>query len=294
MASLFSPLISRLWVRFKVRAVWSREIVQYTFPNLARPSVPLSEEARGWLAAFRRDGILKVEEDRFREIAEYLDQAYFKPLEEGREASAVQMPSQGLFILDNNLPKYREGGTEINANISFKDPRLAPIFFHPDLNGVLYNYYRRQPFYRNQPLLQKIVYDGKVPPLSNSSWHVDYVHQVSVMFLVSDVTERDTHMQYALGSHRKLRLVANYPEEIVEREGYPVLDAVGGKGTLFMFDAGGLHRACYRPNTSRKILHLNMTSGHHITPRRYDRLGSWGELAGCPPHSRRMMEKIGC
>lgn len=243
---------------------------------------------------FRRNGILRVEEPVFQEAVEYLDRVYFKPLEEGRGVAGIALADQALFAEENNPLHYKEGGTEINVNISFKDPHLAPLLFHPDLNGVLYNYYRRQPYYRNQPLLQKISYSGKLPPLSNSNWHVDYTHQVSIMLLVSDVTQEDTHMQYAIGSHKKIRRVGNFSADVLEKEGgYPVLDVVGRKGTLFMFDAGGLHRACYKAATHRKILHLNMTTGHHITDQRFDRLENWPALATYPSYSRRMMDRVG-
>ena len=220
-------MLKSVWRNFKIRTVWALEAIRYTFPDLRRPYVPLSAQGRKWLESFQRDGILRAETPEFRQACDYLDEIYFRPLEEGKGAAGIRLARPDLFAKENNPDRYREGGTEINVNISFKDPKLAAVFFHPDLNGILYNYYRRQPYYRNQPLLQKISYDGRVPPLSNSNWHVDYVHQVSIMLLVSDVTERDTHMQYALGSHRQTRLVGIYPEEAVAQRGYRIFDVVG-------------------------------------------------------------------
>ena len=268
--------------------------MRYTFPNLFRSQVPASPKARGWLSTLRRDGIIRIEEETFREIADYVDEIYFAQMDRPDGASEIRLPHPDLFVKDINPSKYREYGTEVGCSISFKDPRLAPLFFDPDLTGLLYNYYRRQPYYRNQPFLQKISYDGKTPPNTNFNWHVDYVHQMSFMLLVSNVTLRDTHMRYALGSHRRIRPVRNYPEGIVERHGFKVFDAIGPKGTLFVFDAGGIHRACYLGGTTRKILHLNITTGHHTAAERYDRLEPWAGLTAYPPHGRRMMEKIGC
>lgn len=284
--------LSKQWLNFKIRAAWSLEVLRTTFPNLISPSVPLSARGKERLAALRRDGILRIQEPQFEEAARYVDTAYFAPLERPDGLSSIRLPHPDLFVTDANKSEYRAYGTEIGANISFKDPHLAGLFFDPELTGVVYNYYRRQPYYRNQPFLQKISYDGKTIPNTNANWHVDYIHQLSVMLLVSDVTTKDTHMEYALGSNWKIWNVGNYPEEIVDRHGYKVFDAVGPQGTLFLFDAGGIHRARYVGGSSRKILHLNITTGHHIAGGR-DGLRSWPDLSGRPSYSRRMMDRVG-
>ncbi len=284
---------SKQWLNLKIRVAWSVEVLRYTFPNLLRPAVPLSEKGRQWLAVLRRDGIVRVEEKAFQEVAEYLDQAYFAPLERPDGFSKVKLLHPDLFVLDANKQDYRRYGTEIGAKISFKDPTLTPLFFDPYLTGVIYNYYRRQPYYRNQPFLQKISYDGKATPNTNSNWHTDYLHQLSVMLLVSDVTKQDTHMEYASGSHRRIWPVGNRPEGIVAEHRWPLFDAVGPKGTLFLFDAGGIHRAKYIGGSSRKILHLNITTGHHIIGERLDRMDTWKALDSYPVYARQMMERIG-
>ncbi len=266
-------------------------VLRYTFPNLLQPRIGLSDTGSRWLETLRRDGIVRIEEERFRRLADYVEETYFAQLQQGSPLS--DGTGRPLFVKDINKAAYKDGGTEISSIISFKDPVLATLFFDSDLHVVLYNYYHRQPYFRNQPVLQKIHYDGQRPHLSNGNWHVDNLHQVSIMFLISDVTERDTHMQYAIGSHTRVWPVGTYPESLVAQRGWSVFEATGLKGTFFLFDAGGIHRANYVGGTTRKILHLNFTTGHNISADRHDHLDAWPELSTYPKYSRRMMEKVG-
>src|SRR5438477_2417244 len=124
---------------------WSAR--KYYGPNWAMPDVELSPGASTLLEEFRRNGIIRIE-NRFADIAEYLDNAYFHELEND---------GSNPFVIESTVARYTKTlWHEINARISFKDSRLAPLFFDRELNGVLRNYYGRQPYFRNQPLLQRI------------------------------------------------------------------------------------------------------------------------------------------
>lgn len=221
----------------------------------AEADVPLSPVGQSLLEEFRRNGIIRVDE-KFEAIADYLRREYFEVLETG---------GSNPFVVTQNTNKSEKAQwNALNANISFRDPQLAPLFFDPDLNGVLRNYYGRQPYFRNQPLLQRIdTTDATERTLTNGLYHVDHLHQVSIMFLVSRVTEDGLHMRYAAGSNRRLRLEGYYDEREVEAR-YPIVKVTGEPGTLFMFDTAGIHRAKYIPWTSRRILHLNFTPGHDL------------------------------
>ncbi len=278
-------------LRAKRRVQEYAYVIRYTFPNLLRPQVPLSPRGKEWLATMQRDGILRAEDEAFREAVDHLERSYFARLENGRTTPRIDL-GKDMFILDIGSDRLRKTGTSVHASISFTDPQLASVFFHADLNAVLYNYYRRQPFFRNQPLVQTDAYDGRVPAGSNGQFHVDYLHQVSLMLLVTDVTTADTHMQYALGSHKRIWPVGISPEGTVERFGYRVADVIGSKGTLYLFDAGGIHRANYVAGTRRKILHMNFTTGHHISGGRYDRLEACPGASSFPAYSRRLMDRV--
>jgi hypothetical protein len=249
----------------------------------ASPDVDLSPHAAIWLHELRRKGIIRIE-NKFATIAEYLETAYFHELENRRS---------NPFVIEASGAKYTKTlWTEINARISFKDPKLTPLFFDRDLNGVLRNYYGRQPYFRNQPLLQRIdATDQTAATMTNGQYHVDHLHQVSIMFLVSRVTDDSLHMRYAMGSNQKLRLEGYYDEHDVEQR-YPIMKLTGAPGTLYMFDTAGVHRAMYIPGTSRKILHLNFTTGHDLDNRKHDSIKDWPELTSLPEYSRRLLDKI--
>jgi hypothetical protein len=295
MATAYDRSNGTAWplVAAKRRLVRLWQYARYGSPNLAMPRVALSPRAESWLESLRREGIVRIEDEAFRAAADYIEDAYFAPLERSGSASSVRFNNPDLFLLDGNQPKYIAGGIEISVYVSFKDPALSALFFHPELNALLYNYYGRQPYYRNLPMLQKVSYETTQAPFSNGQFHVDHPGQVSLMLLVSTVTERDTHMEYAAGSHRHYRLEGPHPDAVA-RCGYRLVPLTGEKGTLFVFDASGVHRACYLPGVSRKILHLNVTTGHHIqTAHRRDDLDRWPALEQLPAHSRRMMAKVG-
>jgi len=283
----YSPLLQPVALA-KAYAHLFLRLSRHYIPNLMAPTVPMSANAGRLLATLKSDGIIRID-NKFAELAGHIDDCYFARLE-GR------IPNDGfdnreLFLIDSNVPKYREGGTEIRANISFKDPKLAPLFFDSDLTAVLYNFYRRQPFLRNYPVLQKIAYKGDKASLENGRFHVDHLHQVTIMFLICDLTERDTHMQYAIASHKKLRIPGSYGTEDVEAN-FRIYDLIGKKGTVFMFDAGGIHRAKYMQGTVRKMMTINFTTGHDIVDMRYDKLENWPHFNEFPTHIQRLLEKV--
>jgi hypothetical protein len=286
----------RVLARGRRLAAYSMSYAWFYAPSVIAPRVALTAQGEAYLAQLRDRGILTVHASRFCDIAAYIDATYFAAVEGGaheRGGPHVPLNQDGtLFVRDVNKPVYRASGTEISSSISFRDPRLAPLFFDPDLMGALYNYYRRQPYFRNQPLVQKISYDGRADANTNGRWHIDSYRQVSIMLLVSDVALDDTHMQYALGSHRRLKLDPFYTDDALRAAGYPIYDLVGKSGTLFMFDTQGIHRAKYVPNTTRKILHMNFTPGHNMAADRLDRVDDWPALAGYPRHLRRLIGRL--
>ena len=159
----------------------------------------------------------------------------------------------------------------------------------------MYKYYGRQPYYRNSPLIYKIQWDGKSELLYSGNFHVDRLHQLSIMLLLNDLTERDTHMEYALRSHKKrLRLDHFSDDEKSVQSKYEVAHLTGPKGTLYLFDSGGIHRAHVIPNSARVVLHLNVNPGHHIEPQRYDMNSNWPLYESLPLLRRRLLDRVIC
>lgn len=278
------------------------QMAVYATPSATNTSVQLSPAARSWLATLRRDGIVKIEGNPdFERVASYVEETYFKQIESnptqflGASGPSYPFRDRERFIWDTNRERDMKAGTDVCCSISFLDRDCAPLFLNDDLSCVLLKYYARQPYYRNQPVIQKVALKSGQAPLANGLFHVDHLRQISVMLLVSDVTESDTHMEFCEGSHKRNLLregIELTREECKSKfSPYPVFKCIGRKGTLFVFDTSGFHRANYIANSTRKILHLNVNTGHHLEPF-IDRKSSFTTLSRAPIYVRRMFEHL--
>jgi len=262
----------------------------YYTPNPIRPSVPISTTAEKNLRELRERGVTIM--PGFEAVADHIQKVYFDPLERrGRN---------DVDFIDTGAREDISGTTNIRA--SYKDPGLAPMLFNPDVCGVLYNYYKRQPYYREQPWA---VYNGRKDdmPLEEfyktevaAKYHTDFYRQITMMLIVNDLTIKDTHLQFAVGSHRGERHPWNrfaYKEEDVEKR-YKIFDCVGPKGSLIIMDAGaGLHRGFHVKGTVRKTLQAVVTTGHYFTERegKMD-VSDWPERHAFKDFARKMTDPI--
>ena len=288
----------------KIVPVRARQLIKdvnqmavFGLPNPLMSSVQLTPRATQWYESLRDTGIVKIEDDTFRDIAAYLEREYFQPIEAdsssflGRAEPVYGFGDKTRYVADTNQARFVAGGTEISASISFADPQLKPLFAHDELARVLRKYYGRQPYHRNQPLLQKISLRPGQVALGNGNFHVDHLYQISFMLLVSDVGESSTHMEYCIGSNRRqmIREGIEIPRDACEEKAldYPLFSCTGKKGTLFVFDTSGFHRAKYMSSSTRKMLHLNITTGHNLGGF-IDRRSSIAWLPGQPDYIQRM------
>ena len=282
--------------RFRQFIKDAKQLAIFATPRAILPAeARLNARSTEWLKQLKDSGIVKIEIDEFSKVAGYLERKYFELIE--NQASVLKSKTAVYpwgenegFVLDENKDTYKSGGTDIRCSISLADAGCRDLFLSRDLATTLYHYYGRQPYFRNQPLIQKIALrEGDA--ISNGQFHVDHLRQVSVMLLVNDITENDTHMEYCVGSNQRNLLM-----EGIEMDGercktlypkYPVFKCTGKKGTAFLFDTSGIHRANYQRNSTRKILHLNFTTGHNIFPF-VDRKNQIAGLDGQPPFIRNM------
>jgi len=276
--------------------------VWYKTPSPFFRPVDLDEEGRQLLASLRERGVAVVP-DRFTELAHYVRKAYLAPLDEIHKAypapavSGDQVPHVHQIFLNPTRPTWVE--RPYVAQLSFLDPELRRLFFDPLLTGVMTNYFRRQVYHRNYPLIVKTEHTGTAPANPQGKFHVDGgLGQISTMFLLNDLTEEQTHMQYAVGSHKQhvpYRHIYNrwaYPDDAIA-ENHELFPLIGPAGTLFLFDAAhGFHRAVYRKDTVRNILHMNFSTGAFVPPERFDPLEAFAFLRDRPRHMRRMMDRI--
>jgi hypothetical protein len=171
----------------------------------------------------------------------------------------------------------------INKLISFSDPRLGQLLLNEDLHKLLSSYYGRQHYIRNHPVIMKTDWRQGQPINYNGNYHVDHLHQLSLMLAVSDIHPEDTHTEYAMGSHKYVRTSIGPNGNCYSRkyvyDHYKIAHACGPKGTLFIFDTCGLHAGKYQESKNpRKMLHMNVTNGHDMESAKFTKRIEWPEL----------------
>ena len=268
--------------------VWRK----YYTPDARTPRVAISKQAERHLEELREEGVTIV--PGFESVADHIEQTYFSMIE-GRSETSDQ-------LMVNDSHGERDGVTNSqHYRISFKDPGIAPLLFDPDVCGILYNYYQRQPYYRGQPRVIKnamakdITFEQFSKLEVSAKFHTDFYRQIAMMFLVKDVAETETHLEFAIGSHKDRHSWKRYSYDdgdVAKR--YPIKHGVGPKGSLILMDAGsGLHRGAYKKGTVRKTLHCLVTTGHYF-PEDTEKMtvAGWSALSDYPKHVKHMVDDL--
>lgn len=248
------------------RAIWSH----YLTPRSGYRPIALAPDAERALDALTRDGIVTLERN-FSALADDIRTRYMD------DALSPDSP-------------LRRHGLDVSRSVSFSDERLHEVLFDPAICGIVCNYYGRQGFYRDNPTVHREHTTADSMPLVSGVFHSDGYRQISFMLLLADMTESDTHMEFAKGSHRSQQ--PSYDLTAIDQDAVPrefeIVHLVGPKGTLYMFDTEGLHRGAYRAGGRREILHVNITPGTlPFTDQPYDALTHiFPDLARIPPHVR--------
>lgn len=268
--------------------VWHK----YYTPDAKTPRVAISEHAERHLEELREEGVTVLHG--FESMADHIEQNYFSVIEGRAEKSSQPLERVSFGQRDDvtNTENYR---------ISFKGPDLAPMLFDADVCGILYNYYQRQPYYREQPWVIKnaMAKDVSFEQFSrlevSAKFHTDCYRQITMMLLVNDVAETDTHLEYALGSHKVRHTWKRYSyDDANVAKQYPIKHCVGPKGTLILMDAGsGLHRGAHKRGTVRKTMQCLVTTGHYF-PEETQKMtvAGWSALLGYPEHVRHMVDDL--
>jgi hypothetical protein len=249
----------------------------YVSPVPAYQPASLSPAAEAYVERLRQDGIVALDRN-FADLADYVRDRYF--------AASFELPP------DSPL---RANGLQISHSVSLADTRLHDVLFDPEICAVVCNYYGRQAYYRDNPTVHKERTARGSKPLISGVFHSDSYRQISFVLLLGDLTEADTHMEYAVGSHRHRQPSydrAQIDQDAVSRE-FKLAHVVGRKGTLYIFDTEGLHRGAYHRDASREIVHVNVTPGAWpFTDHKYDALDSiFPDPAGVPTYVRAFVDK---
>jgi len=116
------------------------------------------------------------------------------------------------------------------------------------------------------------LYPNQRTDFGSFQWHHDsWGRKINVMFLFTDVTEKDQHMSYIKGSnntyHSLLRTSINdrfTQEEVDAACGGTEFKCLGKAGTVFIFDANGFHRGNRNLGAKRDSLITQYTAGRYI------------------------------
>jgi hypothetical protein len=223
---------------FYKRRLWKR----FLTPDPKFLPVPLSPEYEAHLDTLRRDGIVRIEGPVFDEAA-----ARIRDL-------VTRMQLDGFHRADRV--------TDYEIDIGWVVPEVVRMMSHSDLCGMFCNYYGRQAYYREHPLL--VASSSGNPGVDRSSSHVhcDGYRQITFQLLVKDLGEQDTHLVFFKGSHKEPKLDysrATENEQLILD--YQPMLGTGRAGTLLVFESGsGFHRGKYLPG-QRVMLTGVVTSG---------------------------------
>jgi hypothetical protein len=209
---------------------------------------------------FSNNGITKITFN-FNNFADYLNQNYIVPLLKNKKTNIITYDAS---------PIDKSKGLTLSRYLSLNDPKIINFITSQKISNIIYSYLGRHFFLRNNPTVNQIV--AKKDNWGTSIIHNDRFHQISLMLLLENITEADTHMEYLAKTH-KLNIFDDlhpYPNSSQIKEKIKKTDKriklIGKKGTVFLFDSIGLHRTVLKKNTSRTIFHLNFTAGHNLYP----------------------------
>lgn len=277
---------------------------RHTSPNYFQPQVEISERANSWLQELREYGVVKFSTPEIAAAASVLEEKYFNRIDsmgsDQRDLNGDDLGQKGIFAKNINYEPYSTNtGTEIFYQISLFDNELKDLFRNPEISGVIYNYLRRQPYYRGQPTLSQINYGPEQDKNKNRPgclYHVDYLRQITFMVLAADVTEEDSHFEYLKGSHHrpkwsKVFIDNNEAAKIAEANQENIFRGVGKKGSVVLFDSSGIHRRNGKIGQKRRTVFGVTTSGHHLE-KYEDKRVHLPNLENDPQHVRSMFRFI--
>ena len=241
----------------------------------------LEDKAENYVKKLKRDGFL-ILNSAHPEIADYI-------LKKHKYFSSSQ---------EKKIDEYK------NLILDIYDEKISELIVNPLYLSIMSGYYNhRQPFLRTAPVIKITSPLSKRVPTSealenrsniNCDWHFDTVNMLQIHLLLDDVTEKDTHMLLASGSHLSHRVNLTprdycYSDEYVSKK-YEIVPVIGKKGTLIIWDSNAIHCANPIPGTTRLHLQTLFTPGNDML---VDLNGAnacikfnWGELSKLNPLSK--------
>ena len=205
-----------------------------------------------------KNGIIKLDEN-FSQFSDYLNENYIKKLLSGTDQ------------INYNVIDLRGSEEDhlLNHIIGIDDENVRNFIENLELKKILSLIFDDKVYLRNDPLIQVLKSSKK---FTNGNFHTDRYMQFSLMLLLDDVNEDQTHMEYLEKSHIRKSLDfiihKNFKEceKYHKKNNFKIFKVIGKKGDAFLFNTTGVHRAKYILDTTRSIFHLNFTNGHNLYP----------------------------
>jgi len=212
-------------------------------------------------------------------------QEVLRVLEQLKRDGAVVIPSAFREIADHITAKYDIDlahskpfdGYQRDMYLKETDQKILQFMVDEFVLQVFGLYYGRQPYLR-APVGLSICYppfdqkstretDMAIEKL-NMGWHYDTPNMLQIAVLLNDVTEADSHMQVAKGDHRIHRANVSrydyyYSDEYV-RDHYEIVQCIGPKGTIYLFDSYALHRLMVYKDRPRAMVKVMYVPGNDI------------------------------
>jgi len=174
---------------------------------------------------------------------------------------------QTVYLEDETNPEART----ICANNPFRHaPEFLNLSTDPLILEIVARYLRR-PFYLQQSIASRYL---PMPPKDFGSfqWHHDaWGRKVNVMFLFTDVGDKDQHMTFIEGSHLHYHDLdrcrnSRFEGHEVDRmfPGAKRVRCTGSAGTVFIFDSNGMHRGNRSTGRHRDTLITNFNAGRYV------------------------------
>ena len=148
---------------------------------------------------------------------------------------------------------------------------LTDIVLDETLLAIAARYMNCQPYLRHgaslavlRPADATVLKHGVANGLDEWPWHIDTPNLLSFHIILNDLTEEDTRMRYAKGSHKINRPASGIRSEEMITGRYEIFECCGPAGTIYIFDNNGFHRPDAVADSIRMTFEFYFTPGNQI------------------------------
>lgn len=253
----------------------------YRLPNplvRTRQRLNQDEELKRARDELQKEGIVVLDaylkQDKLQKIQADFD-SFVKEVESSEPGPMKMTPDGGR--LHPSTPYADEGYspetlTTVSNNPFKHSASFLKLALDPFILEIIAGYIGKRFMLQQATALR--CYPNEKNDFGSWQWHHDsWGRKINVMFLFTEVTEKDQHMSYMKGSnkfyHSLLRTSINdrfTQEEVDSVCGKTAFRCLGKPGTVFIFDANGFHRGNRNLGAVRDTLIVQYTAGRYLWP----------------------------